>query len=173
MHVLCREGSAVAYSYHQHEEKAVELDRQLQEQGYRVQSYLLDVQDGPAAVALAERVERELGPVHVLVNNAGISQVLPFALIEEEDWDQTMDVNVKGMFLVTKAFVRGMIRRKQGNVINMGSLAGMRVLEVPVHYATAKAAVTGFHVVPRPRTVPVQHPRERGGARHADRWRER
>ena len=69
---------------------------------------------------------------------------MPFALLEEEDWDRMMDVNVKGMFLVTKAFVRGMIRRKQGAVVNLGSLAGMRMLEVPVHYATAKSAVVGF-----------------------------
>jgi NAD(P)-dependent dehydrogenase (short-subunit alcohol dehydrogenase family) len=82
--------------------------------------------------------------VDILVNNAGITQVMPFALIEEEDWDRMMDVNVKGMFLVTKAFVRGMIRRKNGAVVNLGSLAGMRVLEVPVHYATAKSAVVGF-----------------------------
>ena len=55
-----------------------------------------------------------------------------------------MDVNVKGMFLVTKAFARGMIRRKSGSIVNIGSLAGMRMLEVPVHYATAKSAVVGF-----------------------------
>jgi 3-oxoacyl-[acyl-carrier protein] reductase len=53
-------------------------------------------------------------------------------------------VNVKGMFLVTKAFIRGMIRRRRGCVVNMGSLAGMRLLDVPVHYATAKSAVVGF-----------------------------
>ena len=80
----------------------------------------------------------------ILVNNAGVAQVLPFAMIEEDDWDQMMDVNVKGMFLVTKAFARGMIRRKRGSIVNMGSLAGMRMLEVPVHYATAKSAVVGF-----------------------------
>jgi NAD(P)-dependent dehydrogenase (short-subunit alcohol dehydrogenase family) len=55
-----------------------------------------------------------------------------------------MNVNVKGMFLVTKAFARSMIRRKTGCIINIGSLAGMRMLEVPVHYATAKSAVVGF-----------------------------
>jgi len=82
--------------------------------------------------------------VDILINNAGVTQVMPFALIEEEDWDRIMDVNVKGMFLVTKAFVRGMIRRKTGSIVNLGSLAGMRVLEVPVHYATAKSAVVGF-----------------------------
>jgi 3-oxoacyl-[acyl-carrier protein] reductase len=142
--VLAREGARVAYSYYQHEDKARDLDAEVGAAGGEARSYALDVLDGPAAARLADRIERELGPVHILVNNAGISQVLPFALIEEQDWDQVMDVNVKGMFLVTKAFIRGMIRRKQGNVVNMGSLAGMRVLEVPVHYATAKSAVVGF-----------------------------
>jgi len=51
---------------------------------------------------------------------------------------------LKGLFLFSRAFVRGMIRRKGGAVVNLGSLAGHRLLEVPVHYATAKAAVTGF-----------------------------
>ena len=85
-----------------------------------------------------------MGPVDVLVNNAGVTQVMPFAMIEEADWDRVMDVNVKGMFLVTKAFGRGMIRRRSGSIVNIGSLAGMRVLEVPVHYAAAKSAVLGF-----------------------------
>jgi 3-oxoacyl-[acyl-carrier protein] reductase len=70
--------------------------------------------------------------------------VLPFAMIEEDDWDRMMDVNVKGMFLVTKAFARGLIRRKRGSIVNVSSLAGVRMLEVPVHYATAKSAVVGF-----------------------------
>ena len=55
-----------------------------------------------------------------------------------------LDVNVKGLFLVTKAFARGLIRRKRGSIVNVGSLAGVRMLEVPVHYATAKSAVVGF-----------------------------
>lgn len=139
--VLAREGARVAHSYHRRPEKAQQLDAEL---GPEVKSYALDVLDGAAAEALAGRIEEDLGPVDILVNNAGLSQVMPFALIQEEDWDRIMDVNVKGMFLVTKAFVRGMIRRKCGNVINIGSLAGRRVVEVPVHYATAKSAVLGF-----------------------------
>jgi NAD(P)-dependent dehydrogenase (short-subunit alcohol dehydrogenase family) len=82
--------------------------------------------------------------VDVLVNNAGHTQIMPLALIEEEDWDQVMAANLKSMFLVTREIVRGMIGRKQGVVVNIGSLAGHRMLDVPVHYATAKAGVTGF-----------------------------
>ncbi len=141
---LAREGARVAFSFHAQEEKARQLEKSLTAQGAGVRAYGLDVLDGSGALRLAENIERELGPVDILVNNAGVTQVLPFALIEEEDWDRAMDVNVKGMFLTTKAFVRPMIRRKRGAIVNLGSLAGMRVLEVPVHYATAKSAVVGF-----------------------------
>ena len=139
--VLVREGATVAFSYHHNAEKASELAAEL---GDAAKPYAMDVLEGQSAVALATQIEEELGPIDILINNAGLTQVMPFALIEEKDWDLMMDVNVKGMFLVTKAFIRGMIRRKVGNVINMGSLAGSRLLEVPVHYATAKSATVGF-----------------------------
>jgi NAD(P)-dependent dehydrogenase (short-subunit alcohol dehydrogenase family) len=142
--VLAREGAAVAYSYHTGAEKAQRLDAELRAAGARVWSYPLEVLDGAASSALARQIERDAGAVDILVNNAGVTQVMPFALIEEDDWDRVMDVNVKGTFLVTKAFARGMIRRKRGAIVNIGSLAGMRILDVPVHYATAKSAIVGF-----------------------------
>jgi 3-oxoacyl-[acyl-carrier protein] reductase len=141
---LAREGARVAYSYKTGFEKARQLDESLTATGSVVQSYPLDVLDGKAVVELAETIEKQLGTVDILVNSAGTTHVMPFAMIEEKDWDLVMDVNVKGMFLVTKAFVRGMIRRKRGNIINIGSLGGTRMLEVPVHYAAAKSAVVGF-----------------------------
>jgi 3-oxoacyl-[acyl-carrier protein] reductase len=142
--VLAREGCRVAFTYKSNGERAKAIETELTAAGAKVMAYSLDVLDGKAAVALAETVEKELGAVDILVNNAGFAQVLPFAMIEERDWDEMMDVNMKGMFLVTKAFVRGMIRRKRGSIVNMSSLAGVRMLEVPVHYATAKSAVLGF-----------------------------
>jgi 3-oxoacyl-[acyl-carrier protein] reductase len=142
--VLAREGCKVVFSYHHGEEAAKRLTEELNAKCQRVWPYVLDVRDGAASEMLAGQVERDVGLVDILVNNAGIAQVMPFALLKEEDWDLLMDTNVKGMFLVTKAFIRGMIRRKRGAIVNMGSLAGVRILEVPVHYATAKSAVTGF-----------------------------
>ena len=141
---LAGHGARVAFSFHTEEGKARALEQELAGAGKFAKAYALDVLDKAGSLKLAEQSAEELGPVDILVNNAGITQIMPFALIEEEDWDRTMDVNVKGMFLVTKAFVRGMIRRKRGAVVNLGSLAGMRVLEVPVHYAAAKSAVVGF-----------------------------
>ena len=142
--VLAREGARVAFSYKDDEAGARALEAELAAGGAKALALRLDVLDLPAAARAAEAVEAGLGPVDILVNNAGITQVLPFALIEEEDWDRVLDVNVKGLYVVTRAFIRGMIRRRRGSIINMGSLAGTRVLDVPVHYATAKSAVLGF-----------------------------
>jgi 3-oxoacyl-[acyl-carrier protein] reductase len=141
---LANHGAQVGFSFYQGQEKARLIESEMGKQGGRAKGYCLDVLDKTASMKVAEQVAQDLGPVDILVNNAGVTQVMPFALIEEEDWDRLMDVNVKGMFLVTKAFVRGMIRRKRGAVVNLSSLAGLRVLEVPVHYATAKSAVVGF-----------------------------
>jgi NAD(P)-dependent dehydrogenase (short-subunit alcohol dehydrogenase family) len=141
---LAREGCRVAFTYHSGRETADRLEADLTAIGAAVRAFPLDVLDAKAAGILAQTIEREIGPVDILVNNAGIAQIMPFAMIEEEDWDRVMEVNVKGLFLVTKAFARGMIRRKSGSIVNVGSLAGMRMLEVPVHYATAKSAVVGF-----------------------------
>ncbi len=93
---------------------------------------------------LAERAMAEFGAIDILVNNAGQTQVVPFALMEEEDWDQTIAANLKSMYLVTREVARHMVRRRSGVIVNIGSLAGHRLLGVPVHYATAKAGVSGF-----------------------------
>lgn len=142
--ILAREGCRVAYTYKTGADRARQQQESLAAAGASVSAWPLDVLDGKAALDLARTIEEQVGPVDILVNNAGVAQVMPFAMIEEKDWDLVMDVNVKGMFLVTKAFARGMIRRKQGSIVNVGSLAGVRMLEVPVHYATAKSAVVGF-----------------------------
>lgn len=141
---LAREGAAVAFTYHRQEDRARTLEAELSASGVRCLSGRVGATDAARVIAFVEEVEASLGGVHVLVNNLGGTQVLPFALIEEEDWDEVMAVNLKSMFLFSRAVVRGMIRRRAGAIVNLGSLAGSRMLEVPVHYATAKAGVTGF-----------------------------
>jgi NAD(P)-dependent dehydrogenase (short-subunit alcohol dehydrogenase family) len=89
-------------------------------------------------------MEEEAGGIDVLVNNAGIGQVVPLALMEEEDWDRMMDTHVKGAFLASQAVLRGMVKRRRGRILNVSSLAGVKMMAAPVHYATAKAALKGF-----------------------------
>jgi len=84
------------------------------------------------------------GKIDILVNNAGFGQVVPLALMEESDWDDMLDTHVKGAFLTTQAVLRIMVRQRYGRIVNVGSLAGVKMMQAPVHYATAKAALKGF-----------------------------
>jgi len=142
--LFLREGAAVAFSYHSKEKEAKTFVEEHKSAGRKISAHHLDITDSKACKALADQLENDGFPVDVIVNNAGITEIMPFALIEEEDWDRLIAVNVKGPFLVTRAFIRGMIRRKRGSIVNLGSLAGHRLLEVPVHYATSKSAMMGF-----------------------------
>ncbi len=103
-----------------------------------------DLRHAGQAAGFVERAITELGAIDILVNNAGRTQVVPFALMEEEDWDETIAANLKSMYLVTREVAHHMVRRRSGAIVNIGSLAGHRLLGVPVHYATAKAGVSGF-----------------------------
>jgi NAD(P)-dependent dehydrogenase (short-subunit alcohol dehydrogenase family) len=141
VHEFRKGGDKVFFTYHRNEKRAQEI---AQETGATAIAVNLT---SPAEVArMASEIEAHKEKVEVLVNNAGVTQVMPLALIEEEDWDFVINANLKSMFLTTKAIVRGMISLNRGIIINIGSIAGRRLLEVPVHYATAKAAVCGFTI---------------------------
>jgi NAD(P)-dependent dehydrogenase (short-subunit alcohol dehydrogenase family) len=136
---LRRDGLDVAFTWRTRREAAEALARETGASPHQVE--LTDAAQVKRAIG---EVAARLGRIDVLVNNAGISQVMPFALIEEADWDAMVEGNLKSLFLVTHEVVRGMIARKAGAIVNVGSLAGHRLLEVPVHYAAAKAGVSGF-----------------------------
>lgn len=104
----------------------------------------LDVTNTESIGAALSQVLQRFGGLDVLINNAGVTQNLPLALLEEEDFDHVMDTNVKGVFLTSKAVLRGMMRRKSGVILNIGSLAGVRMMEAPIHYCASKAALTGL-----------------------------
>ena len=135
-----REGARVAFSYARDDAGAEATAAAAPGS----QAFRVSVLDVPGTDTMIEGIEREWGAVDILVNNAGISQNLPLALMEEEDWDRVMDVNVKGAFLTSRAALRGMIRRKRGVVLNIGSLVAVRMMEAPVHYCASKAAIKGL-----------------------------
>jgi NAD(P)-dependent dehydrogenase (short-subunit alcohol dehydrogenase family) len=137
-------GADVAFNYSTDREGAEEsLERILREKR-RGLAFQTSVLDEAGLNRMVKEIENQWGGLDILVNNAGVSQPLPLPLMEESDWDLVMDVNAKGHFLVSRAVLRGMIRRRSGAILNVSSLAGLRLIEAPVHYAASKAAIKGF-----------------------------
>lgn len=136
---LRRDGDTVAFTFKTNRTAAEAVANETGAAAFQA-----DLTDARQVKAVVQQVLDRFGQIDVLVNNVGFTQVMPFALIEEADWDEVIAVNLKTMFLVTREVARGMVARKAGIIINIGSLAGHRLLEVPVHYATAKAGVSGF-----------------------------
>jgi len=143
-HVLAREGARVALTYAHDDASAEATLASLRERGALASAHKVSVLDKPGLDALIRALDTEHGKVDIVVNNAGFGQVVPLALMEESDWDAMIDTHVKGAFLVTQAALRVMVRQKFGRVINVSSLAGVKMMQAPVHYATAKAALRGF-----------------------------
>ncbi len=142
--VLAREGAAVAFGYASSEEKATAVAESVRAQGRTALPLRFDVADAAGANAAVERCVKELGGIDVLVNAAGISQAVPLALMRDDDWDRMMAVNLRGPFLVTRAALRPMVAQRAGVIVNIGSVAGRKMLDAPVHYAASKAGISGF-----------------------------
>src|SRR3989454_4288240 len=103
-----------------------------------------DVSDPTGVDTFAAFVTRERGAPRVLVNNAGIGRFRPLVELSLEDWDETMGVNVRSLFLVTRAFLKGMLDAGTGTIVNIASLAGKNGVEGGTAYCASKHAVLGF-----------------------------
>jgi NAD(P)-dependent dehydrogenase (short-subunit alcohol dehydrogenase family) len=141
---LAREGAFVAFNYAKSDADADATVAQIEAAGGRASAHKVSVLDKAGLGELMRSLDRAHGKIDILVNNAGFGQVVPLALMEESDWDEMLDTHVKGAFLTTQAVLRIMVREHYGRVINVGSLAGIKMMQAPVHYATAKAALKGF-----------------------------
>jgi 3-oxoacyl-[acyl-carrier protein] reductase len=141
---FAKQGANVAFNFSKSDDAAEQTKAEILKLNVKCLSFKNSVSDSVALQKMAKAITEEWGGVDILINNAGVSQPLPFALMEEEDWDAVMNVNLKGVFLTTKAILRIMMKQKKGAIINIGSLAGTKMIEAPVHYYTSKAAVKGF-----------------------------
>ena len=118
--------------------------RDLREGGIDAIGMACDVSDPARVEAFAGFVRRERGVPHVLVNNAGIGRFKPLVELSLEDWDATMGVNVRSLYLVTRAFLREMRDAGRGTIVNIASLAGKNGIEGGTAYCASKHAVLGF-----------------------------
>jgi len=123
---------------------AEEAASECRDKGADVRLVQLDVGDGDQVAEVLEPVIKEVGPLDVLVNNAGIARDSLLAWVKPEDWDAVMRVNLGGLYSVTRAAVRGMIRNRAGRIINMTSISGQRGNAGQTPYAASKAGIIGF-----------------------------
>ena len=112
--------------------------------GIQVLALRTDVTRGDEVASLVSETQRTFGPVDILVNNAGIGIFGPFQEQTEADWNAIMDTNLKSVFLVSRAVAPGMIRRKTGHIINIGSLAGKSAFANGAVYCASKWGLLGL-----------------------------
>ncbi len=123
-------------------ERAQEAARSLPGQGHT--GYACDVSDSGAVRELVAGVQEGQGPVSILVNNAGVTRDNILIRLKDEDWDEVINVNLKGAFNMTRALARGMMKRKDGAIINITSVVGLTGNAGQTNYAASKAGLVGF-----------------------------
>jgi 3-oxoacyl-[acyl-carrier protein] reductase len=112
--------------------------------GRKAWAFAVDVADAAAVNAAAEKILAEAGKVDILVNNAGVTRDGLLMRMADADWDLVLNTNLKGAFLVTKAFSRAMIKARSGRIINISSVIGLIGNAGQCNYAASKAGLIGF-----------------------------
>ncbi len=147
---FAKEGARVAFTYSRRQEDAEDARAQIARvtpegpEGREPLVFRGSVADAAHVKDTVSALVAAWGGIDVLVNNAAITQIVPIAMLEEADWDQVMDVNVKGAYLFSRAVLKPMIRAKKGHILSIGSFASERIIEAPVHYAASKSALRGL-----------------------------
>jgi 3-oxoacyl-[acyl-carrier protein] reductase len=141
---LARAGAHVVVNFLHREAEARAVEDEIISLGMRCACIQADVSKQQDVLRLAAEAEQRLGPVEILVNNAGIIRPQAIADITEQDWDDLMTGNLKSCFLMTQAVLPGMRRRGWGRIINLSSVAAQVGGVVGPHYAASKAGLHGM-----------------------------
>jgi len=141
---LSREGWSVCINYIERRDKAEELADRLRREGGRVMVQQADVADRAAVERMVRAIEQELGPVSLLVNNAGIARQQQFQDIEEATWQRVFAVNVGGCFHCTQAVIGHMLHEHAGCIVNISSIWGSHGASCESCYSSTKHAIIGL-----------------------------
>jgi len=114
------------------------------EMGERAAGFGCDVAQAAQVEALIAGAEQALGPIGILVNNAGLTRDNLLLRLSEQEWDEVLDANLKGAFLTSRAVIKGMMKRRQGRIINITSVVGVTGNKGQANYAASKAGLIGF-----------------------------
>jgi 3-oxoacyl-[acyl-carrier protein] reductase len=141
---LAEAGAAVAINYRERADAANALAKHLSGAGGKAMAIGADVSEAGAVAQMVERATAELGPIDILVNNAGIAIVRGIDDLAEADFDRTITVNLKSVFLCTQAVLPMMRAKKWGRIVNISSGAARGAGSIGPHYNASKAGVEGL-----------------------------
>lgn len=142
---LIKQGRTVVAAYHPAEdEKALQWLGVRKAEGFDIAVYPLDVSDFDSCAALIERVEEEIGPVEILVNNASLTRDAVLKRMEKAQWEAVINTNLSSVFNMTKQVFEKMLNRKWGRIVNISSMNGQKGQFGQCNYAAAKAGIHGF-----------------------------
>lgn len=138
------EGALVLVNYVQQQVAAEETRAAILEKGGRAELCRFDIANGAEVTAAVQEAVDRHGKIDILVNNAGLSIDNLLVRLKEEEWDRVIAVNLRGVFLCTKAVMRSMLKQKGGRIINLTSVVAQTGNAGQAAYTTAKAGIIGF-----------------------------
>lgn len=142
--VAAREGASVAFVWSGNREGAARTSSMIKEHTEHCLDIQTDLREADAARRVIETMEDSWGGIDGLVNNAGVSEAIPFILMDDAEFAGVLDVNLGAAFRLCRAAARPMIRQKFGRIVNISSIAGSRAVPGPAHYAASKAGLDGL-----------------------------
>ena len=141
---FAQNGANIAFTCVKMSEDSLALAKNLENLGVKAKAYESDASDFESALRLAENVFNDFGSIDVLVNNAGITKDNLLLRMSEEDFNAVMKVNMNSVFNNTKAVLRQMLKQKNGSIINLSSVVGVKGNAGQSNYSSSKAAIIGF-----------------------------
>ena len=141
---FAQNGANIAFTCIKMSEDSLALAKNLENLGIKAKAYESDASDFESALNLAENVFNDFGSIDVLVNNAGITKDNLLLRMSEEDFNDVMKVNMNSVFNNTKAVLRQMLKQKNGSIINLSSVVGVKGNAGQSNYSSSKAAIIGF-----------------------------
>jgi 3-oxoacyl-[acyl-carrier protein] reductase len=138
---LARRGYAIAINCQARIEDAERLRDELHQQGALANVYPADVADGQQVQAMCQAISKQMGPIEVLVNNAGVTRDGLLMMMTDKSWHRVMEVNLNGVFNCSKAVSRLMCARKRGVIINIGSGSGLSPRAGQTNYSATKSGL--------------------------------
>src|SRR5210317_1549714 len=142
--VFAQNGANVAFTYSSSEAPALALQEELSKLGVTVKAYKSDASSFEACEKLASEVMSDFDSLDALINNAGITKDNLLMRMSEEDFDKVIEVNLKSVFNMTKAFQRVFLKQRNGSIINISSIVGVKGNAGQSNYAASKAGMIGF-----------------------------